>query len=59
MSGNLPEPRIVRLIIDGETQHYATFSKAKLDNLKLGDLRPYPALDAAAMMKRITKEPTP
>lgn len=47
----LPEPRIVRLSINGVVQHFATFSTAPLDDLTLGDLRPYPALDAAVWLK--------
>ena len=53
--GPLPEPRIVRISLDGVVQHFATFSRAKLDDLRLCDLRPYPALDAAVFMTEILK----
>ena len=42
----LPEPRVVRLHIGGVVQHFYTWSDAPLDDLTLGDLKPYPAMDA-------------
>ena len=52
----LPEPRIVRLCIDGTVLHFATFSPAPLDDLRIGDLKPYPALDAAVWLEGLMKK---
>jgi hypothetical protein len=50
----LPEPRIVRLHIDGVVQHFYTWSDKPLDDLTIGELKPYPALDAWAWLEGIS-----
>lgn len=54
-----PEPRIVRLTNNGVTRHYATWSEKPLEEILLGELRPYPALDAAVFLDGIAKGTRP
>jgi|GEM_PF-7024684 len=52
---SLPTPRIVRIHISGVVQHFYTFSNAPLDDLRLGDLKPYPAMDAWVWLEGMNK----
>lgn len=51
----LPEPRVVRLHISGVVQHFYTWSDKPLEELTLGDLKPYPAMDAWAWLEGINR----
>ena len=46
MKDTLPKPRIVMLEINGASRRYYTFSDKPLDDLCLGDLKPFAMLDA-------------
>ena len=54
----LPEPRIVRLHIDGTLQHFYTWSDAPLLELTLADLKPHPVMDACAFLERVVQDHT-
>ena len=54
----LPEPRVIRLHIQGVVQHFYTFDMdTDIADLKLGDLKPYPALDAWKWLEGINSRP--
>lgn len=46
----LEPTRVVRLVINDTDLHFVTFSDAPLAELTLGELQPYPALDAAVWL---------
>ncbi len=50
------EPRVVKLEINGDVRHYATFSCAPLELLTLADLRPYPAMDATVWIDGVMED---
>lgn len=59
----LPEPRVVLLNINGSRRHHYTWSETPIDDLCLGDLKPFVKMDAYADLERIVKDynspPTP